>query len=99
MADVFSKKKRSEVMRSIKSKGTKLETDTAKMLRRAFKEMMKEGRVTERVTMPYIIWRELDEPTESGQYDTINQAIEDMMLNGMDARRKEIYRKTANESK
>ena len=35
MADVFSKEKRSEVMRSIKSKGTKLETDTAKMLRRA----------------------------------------------------------------
>ena len=35
MADVFSKEKRSEVMRSIKNKGTKLETDTAKMLRRA----------------------------------------------------------------
>ena len=29
MADVFSKEKRSKVMRSIKSKGTKLETDTA----------------------------------------------------------------------
>ena len=35
LTDVFSKEKRSEVMRSIKSKGTKLETDTAKMLRRA----------------------------------------------------------------
>ena len=35
MTDVFSKEKRSEVMRSIKSKGTGLEKDTAKMLRRA----------------------------------------------------------------
>ena len=33
--DVFSKKKRSEVMRNIKGKGTKLELDTAKMMRRA----------------------------------------------------------------
>ena len=65
----------------------------------AFKEMMKEDRVTERVTIPYLIWRELDELTESGQYDTINQAIEDMMPSGMDTRRKEIYRKTTKESK
>ena len=35
VADMFSKEKRSEVMRSIKGKGTKLELDTAKMLRRA----------------------------------------------------------------
>ena len=35
MTDVFSKEKRSEVMRSIKSKGTNLELDTARMLRRA----------------------------------------------------------------
>ena len=35
MADVFSKEKRSEVMRSIRGRGTKLELDTAKMLRRA----------------------------------------------------------------
>ena len=35
MTDVFSKEKRSEVMRAIKGKGTKLELDTAKMLRRA----------------------------------------------------------------
>ena len=35
MPDIFSKEKRSEVMRSIKSKGTGLEKDTAKMLRRA----------------------------------------------------------------
>lgn len=34
MADVFTKEERSEVMRSIKSKGTKLELETAKMLRR-----------------------------------------------------------------
>ena len=66
---------------------------------RAFKEMMKEDRVTKRVTIPYLIWRELDELTKSGQYDTIDQAIEDMMLSCMDTRRKEIYRKTANESK
>ena len=35
MPDVFSKEKRSEVMRSIKGKNTGLERDTAKMLRRA----------------------------------------------------------------
>ncbi len=35
MTDVFTKEKRSEVMRAIKSKGTKLELDTAKMLRQA----------------------------------------------------------------
>ena len=35
MTDVFSKEKRSEVMRAIKGKGTKLELDTARMLRRA----------------------------------------------------------------
>ena len=35
MTDVFSKEKRSEVMRSIKSKDTGLEKDTARMLRRA----------------------------------------------------------------
>ena len=35
VADMFSKEKRSEVMRSIKGKGTKPELDTAKMLRRA----------------------------------------------------------------
>ena len=35
MTDVFTKEKRSEVMRAIKGKGTKLEIDTAKMLRRA----------------------------------------------------------------
>ena len=35
MTDVFSKERRSEVMRSIKSKGTGLEKDTARMLRRA----------------------------------------------------------------
>ena len=35
VTDVFSKEKRSEVMRSIKSRGTGLEKDTAKMLRRA----------------------------------------------------------------
>ena len=35
MTDVFSKEKRSEVMRSIRSKDTGLEKDTAKMLRRA----------------------------------------------------------------
>ena len=35
MTDVFSKEKRSEVMRSIKGKGTGLEKDAAKMLRRA----------------------------------------------------------------
>ena len=35
MVDVFSKEKRSEVMRNIKSKGTGLEKDAAKMLRRA----------------------------------------------------------------
>ena len=35
VADMFSKEKRSEVMRSIKGKGTKLELDTAKILRRA----------------------------------------------------------------
>jgi len=35
MTDVLSKEKRSEVMRSIKGKGTGLEKDTAKMLRRA----------------------------------------------------------------
>ena len=35
MTDVFSKEKRSEVMRSIKGKGTKPELETAKMLRRA----------------------------------------------------------------
>ena len=35
MVDVFSKEKRSEVMRSIKNKGTNLELDMAKMLRRA----------------------------------------------------------------
>ena len=35
VADMFSKEKRSEVMRNIKGKGTKLELDTAKMLRRA----------------------------------------------------------------
>ena len=35
MADMFSKEKRSEVMRSIKGKGTKPELETAKMLRRA----------------------------------------------------------------
>ena len=34
MTDVFTKEKRSEVMRAIKDKGTKLETDTTKMLRR-----------------------------------------------------------------
>ncbi len=34
VADVFTKEKRSEVMRSIKGKGTGLEKDTAKMLRR-----------------------------------------------------------------
>ncbi len=33
--DVFSKEKRSEVMRGIKGKGTKLELETARMLRRA----------------------------------------------------------------
>ena len=33
--DVFTKEKRSEVMRAIKGKGTKLELDTARMLRRA----------------------------------------------------------------
>ena len=35
MTDVFTKEKRSEVMRAIKGKGTKLELGTAKMLRRA----------------------------------------------------------------
>ena len=35
MTDVFTKEKRSEVMRAIKGKGTGLEKDTAKMLRRA----------------------------------------------------------------
>ena len=35
MTDVFTKEKRSEVMRAIKGKGTKLELDTAKTLRRA----------------------------------------------------------------
>ena len=35
MTDVFTKEKRSEVMRSIKGKGTGLEKDAAKMLRRA----------------------------------------------------------------
>ena len=35
MTDVFTKEKRSEVMRSIKSKGTRLEKNTAKMLRHA----------------------------------------------------------------
>ena len=35
MTDVFSKEKRSEIMRSIKGKGTGLEKETAKMLRRA----------------------------------------------------------------
>ena len=35
MTDVFSKEKRSEVMRNIKSKGTGLEKDAARMLRRA----------------------------------------------------------------
>ena len=33
--DVFSKEKRSEVMRSIKGKGTKLELETTRMLRRS----------------------------------------------------------------
>ena len=35
MTDVFTKEKRSEVMRAIESKGTKLELDTAKMFRQA----------------------------------------------------------------
>ena len=35
MADVFTKEKRSEVMRAIRGKGTRLELETAKMLRRA----------------------------------------------------------------
>ena len=35
MTDVFTKEKRSEVMRAIKSKGTNLELDTVKMLRQA----------------------------------------------------------------
>ena len=35
MTDIFTKEKRSEVMRAIKGKGTKLELNTAKMLRRA----------------------------------------------------------------
>ena len=35
MTDVFSKEKRSKIMRNIKGKGTGLEKETAKMLRRA----------------------------------------------------------------
>ena len=35
MVDVFSKEKRSEIMRSIKNRGTGIEIDTAEMLRRA----------------------------------------------------------------
>ena len=35
MTDAFTKEKRSEVMRAIRSKGTGLEKDTARMLRRA----------------------------------------------------------------
>ena len=35
MTDVFTKEKRSEIMRSIKGKNTKLEMGTAKMMRRA----------------------------------------------------------------
>ena len=35
MPDIFTKEKRSEVMRAIKGKGTGLEKETAKMLRRA----------------------------------------------------------------
>ena len=35
MTDIFSKEKRSAIMQSIKCRGTKLELDTAKLLRRA----------------------------------------------------------------